>query len=94
MATGVTLVRCGKHRILHLFNASAADGAATTGLIATLPADDRPDMSIGSSAIVKGSATANLYVTVDINGKIMLWNKGAYQSASNAITATIDWYVS
>ena len=88
LETGATLTRCGEYRILHLLNASSTEKGITF-----LPIQDAPQKSIGAAAVVKGSATNNLYITVDYNGYVKLFNNGKIQAATNAITGCISWFV-
>ena len=89
LAAGAVLKRYGKHRVLHLINATSTDGA-----IATLTTSDRPVSSSFAAIAIRGSATANLYASVDKNGNVIAWNNGKRQSATSAIIGTLEWYVS
>lgn len=91
LANGVWIERCGKHRVLHLTNATAA--TAATGLIVTLASTDYPYRAFHGAVSIKNSQSPNLYIAVGADGKVQLFNAGSLQSVTSSVIATIDWYV-
>lgn len=97
LATGVRLTRCGRHRVLHIVEAtSAADGT-----IATLPARDRPANYVMCSATYKGQTRGDYFVSVTpatgatVAGKVGMFYGGNHQQQVTGpyIVACLDWYV-
>ena len=97
LATGVRLTRCGRHRVLHIVEAtSAADGT-----IATLPAGDRPANYVMCSATYKGQTRGDYFVSVTpatgatVAGKVGMFYGGNHQQQVTGpyIVACLDWYV-
>lgn len=97
LATGVTLQRCGNHRVLTLVNATSP----TAGDICRLPAGDRPAEYVMSAAVYKGQERGDFFISItpashsSAPGKVGLFYGGdhAQQVTGAYIAANLSWYV-
>ena len=97
LADGVTITRCGRHRVLQISNASSP----TAGDIARVPSKDMPSAYVMGSAAYRGQTQGDYFIsitprTASVPGKVGLFrgNNAAISVDGPYIVAHIDWYVS
>lgn len=97
LVDGVTITRCGRHRILQLSNASSR----VAGDIVRLPAGDQPpNKYVMGSATYRGQNQGDYFISItpkgsDAPGKVGLFrgDNDAVSVSGKYIVAHIDWYV-
>ena len=97
LADGVTITRCGRHRVLQISNASSP----TAGDIARVPSKDMPSAYVMGSAAYRGQTQGDYFISITPRtalepGKVGLFrgNNAAISVDGPYIVAHIDWYVS
>ena len=94
---GVTITRCGRHRVLQISNATSP----TAGDIVRLPDGDIPPGYVMGSASYRGQTQGDYFISITPKssptpGKVGLFrgNNAATSVDGPYIVAHIDWYVS
>lgn len=97
LVDGVTITRCGRHRVLQLSNASSP----VAGDIARLPEEDMPSTYVMGAATYRGQTDGDYFLSITPKtgspaGKVGLFrgNNMAQSVSGPYIVAHIDWYVS
>ena len=93
---GVTITRCGRHRVLQINNATSL----TAGDIVRLPGGDIPSDYVMGSASYRGQTQGDYFISITpksspMPGKVGLFrgNNAATAVDGPYIVAHIDWYV-
>ena len=93
---GVTITRCGRHRVLQISNAASP----TAGDIVRLPGGDIPPGYVMGSASFLGQTQGDYFISIapkssPTPGKVGLFrgNNAATSVDGPYIVAHIDWYV-
>ena len=93
---GVTIIRCGRHRVLQISNATSP----TAGDIVRLPDGDIPPNYVMGSASYRGQTQGDYFISITPKssptpGKVGLFrgNNAATSVDGPYIVAHIDWYV-
>lgn len=93
---GVTITRCGRHRVLQISNATSP----TAGDIVRLPDGDIPPDYVMGSASYRGQTQGDYFISITPKsspapGKVGLFrgNNAATSVDGPYIVAHIDWYV-
>ena len=94
---GITITRCGRHRVLQISNAESP----VAGDIVRLPDGDMPSAYIMGSAAYRGQTQGDYFISItpksaSAPGKVGLFrgNNTATSVDGPYIVAHIDWYVS
>lgn len=97
LADGITITRCGRHRVLQISNAESP----VAGDIVRLPDGDMPSAYVMGSAAYRGQAQGDYFISITPKssgtpGKVGLFrgNNDAVSVSGKYIVAHIDWYVS
>ena len=94
---GITITRCGRHRVLQISNAESP----VAGDIVRLPDGDMPSGYVMGSATYRGQTQGDYFISItpkgaSTPGKVGLFrgNNDAVSVSGKYIVAHIDWYVS
>ena len=97
LAGGITITRCGRHRVLQISNAESP----VAGDIVRLPDGDIPPDYVMGSASYRGQTQGDYFISITSKssptpGKVGLFrgNNAATSVDGPYIVAHIDWYVS
>ena len=97
LADGITITRCGRHRVLQISNAESP----VAGDIVRLPDGDMPSGYVMGSATYRGQTQGDYFISITSKssptpGKVGLFrgNNAATSVDGPYIVAHIDWYVS
>ena len=97
LAGGITITRCGRHRVLQISNAESP----VAGDIVRLPDGDVPSAYVMGSASYRGQTQGDYFISIASKssptpGKVGLFrgNNAAISVDGPYIVAHIDWYVS
>ena len=96
LADGITITRCGRHRVLQISNAESP----VAGDIVRLPDGDIPSGYVMGSATYRGQTQGDYFISItpkgaSTPGKVGLFrgNNAAQTVSGPYIVAHIDWYV-
>lgn len=97
LADGITITRCGRHRVLQISNVKSP----VAGDIVRLPDGDMPSGYVMGSATYRGQTQGDYFISItpkgtSTPGKVGLFrgNNDAVSASGKYIVAHIDWYVS